>query len=88
MIGHIAAKSYFLNHGEQIVYINQKNNRVEIEEVLRSYDQSQARHLIRDNRRSMDNWVIVVHHRERGIRKMLDLDEYINNLEMNPMTRS
>ena len=88
VIGHKAAKSYFLSHGEQIVYINPKNNREEIEQILRSCDQSQARLFIRANRRSMHSWVIVVHNRERWVRKMIELDDYIKNLELNPITRS
>ena len=85
VIGHKAAKSYFLAHGEHIVYVDPKTSRDEIEGIIKSSDQSQNRRIIRDNRRHMDAWIIVVHNKRKWVQKMNEIDLYIQQLETNPI---
>lgn len=87
-IGHKAAKAYFVSHGEHITYVNTDETPDSIIEILKNCNQSEFRKLIRDNRRSMDAWNLVIHDRIKWEKKMNDIDLYIQNLEMNLITRT
>ncbi len=86
-IGHNAAKSYFLVHGEHIVYVDPKLNRNGISLILKSSNQTKYREQIRLNRRKMDTWIILVHNKKKWDKSMEEIDKYILNLEMNPKRR-
>lgn len=88
VIGHKAAKAYFVSHGEQITYVNADESPENILEILKNCNQAEFRQIIRANRRSMDAWSLVIHDRVKWEKKMEEIDLYIQNLETNLIARS
>lgn len=87
VIGHGAAKDYLMVHGERILFVNPRESRDRILEIIKNCNQHEARKEIRINRRSMDRWAIVMHNRERWAERIQKLHDYICSLEMKPIKR-
>ncbi len=80
VIGHGAAKEYLMAHAERILFVNPNETRETILEILKSCDQASARKEIKQNRRSLDGWIFVVHHQVKWKRNMDEIDQYILGL--------
>lgn len=88
MIGHQNAKSFFVTHGEAIVYVNPDESLENIREILVNCNQSDLRLEIKSSRRSMDSWNLVIHDQIRWAKKMDDIDDFIYFLETSQIART
>ena len=88
MIGHQNAKSFFVTHGEAIVYVNPDESLEEIRVILENCNQSNLREEIKSNRRSLDSWNLVIHDQIRWTKKMNEIDDFIHSLEITQVARS
>lgn len=88
MIGHQNAKSFFVTHGEAIVYVNPDESLENIREILEKCNQSTLRGEIKSNRRSLNSWNLVIHDHIRWDKKMKEIDDFIQSLENSQVTRT
>ena len=88
MIGHQNAKSFFVTHGEAIVYVDPDESLDGIRQILENCNQSTLREEIKSNRRSLNSWNLVIHDQIRWTQKMKEIDDFIQSLEISQIARS
>jgi hypothetical protein len=86
MIGYAAAKEFFVNHGERIVFVNPHETIEGIITIFKNLNAQMARKVIAQERHSRESWSVAVHDAIRWNKKMDMLDEFIKTLILPPMT--
>lgn len=77
VIGFSAAKRYLLTHGERIVFVNPKESREMILQILQTVDYSKARSIIQKERFSRDSLRLILHQQVKWESKLERVDNLL-----------